>query len=705
MPPVKTPKKRKVIRDAQREIGNPSGLPAQTLMSWASLSQGETSLEHVPELMFPASALTYTRMRNDGQVNGLMTGTILPITRYEWYIEPNGADDDIVEKIADDLGLPIGDEDPGEREQRRSRRRFNFDEHIRVALLALPYGFYMFEQVYEYRDATQLLHLRKLGERPPWSISEIFTGKDGGLESISQNTDIWGASKIPVEALLAYTWNKEGGNWLGRSMLRSCFQAWVLKDRAIRVAAINAERNGAGTPIIEAPPGADRSEIEWLDAMAQNFKAGSNAGGAIPAGTKLSLKGIDGSQPDIVSLLNFYNEEMARSFLMTFMQMGQSQSGGSYALGSTMVDFFGLMQEAIADWFMGIFNEHQIEDDVDLNYGDDIAAPLLRYRIAADEAPTDGLQREVEDGNVTLPDDIQEDLDSQPTNASRRRRAGRGRGRTAASRGRVRKVAAASPASLPARPLRRAPYEHEIAAAADFDAIDQSYESSLDALMIDVRAGIERQIDELHDAIVEADGDPDALSEIAAAPIHRQAIINSLEALAAVSVDQAVGEARAQGVTVIRPNLSDLSASHSNRATIVDNIVTRDLAQSAVRGAARLTGGGLSAAEVAEEVAEGLRGMTFAGTRETLGGALQGAVNAGRGLVFRRDGQIGDIYSSELLDVNTCSHCKAKDGTHYASMDEAEKDYPAGGFKDCDGGPKCRGTVVKVYKTETNEPS
>jgi hypothetical protein len=75
---------------------------------------------------------------------------------------------------------------------------------------------------------------------------------------------------------------------------------------------------------------------------------------------------------------------------------------------------------------------------------------------------------------------------------------------------------------------------------------------------------------------------------------------------------------------------------------------------------------------------------------------MTNAQNVGRKEVFRI-GNPDHIYASELLDSNTCAHCVAKDGTEYDDLLEAEKDYPTGGFKDCSGDLKCRGTLVAVY--------
>lgn len=56
-------------------------------------------------------------------------------------------------------------------------------------------------------------------------------------------------------------------------------------------------------------------------------------------------------------------------------------------------------------------------------------------------------------------------------------------------------------------------------------------------------------------------------------------------------------------------------------------------------------------------------------------------------------------FASEILDSNTCRNCEEIDGKDYKSMTEARADYPAsGGFYACEGGPRCRGTLIFLYE-------
>jgi hypothetical protein len=58
------------------------------LIPWSAFSD---VTEAVPELAWPNSINTYSAMRTDAQIASLLLAFTLPIRRYDWFIDPNGA--------------------------------------------------------------------------------------------------------------------------------------------------------------------------------------------------------------------------------------------------------------------------------------------------------------------------------------------------------------------------------------------------------------------------------------------------------------------------------------------------------------------------------------------------------------------------------------------------------------------------------------
>jgi hypothetical protein len=417
-----------------REIGVPSEMMIGFLPGWSDIDSYD-ELETNPKLVFPTSIGTYHTMRTDPQVQGLLTGAIWPLLRMKWYINPNNARDEIVEHIATDLNLPIIDpyappvlvtpeqpqnsvdvsinpkapkpavpgskkpRDPNKDDprrnnvqpmqpiiqkapqepfyRRRAKGRFNFLQHIEEALDSIAYGFEVFEQV-GYIGKDGLFHYSKLATRPPQTIQQIMLNRDGGIVEVRQG--LADAQPLDIDRIVVYSFQKRGANWHGRSLLRGCYEPWLLKDRAVRVGVMNIQRAGVGVPIANGPPGASDTDLKVLNRMMSRLVAGDRSGGAVPYGATVRLVGVEGGQPDTVGFIKLMNEEMARSFFQMFMQLGQTTSG-SRALGTTFVEYHKLVTEYIAQWFAAIFNEHVIEDDVDWNWGEDEEyCPLLEWK-------------------------------------------------------------------------------------------------------------------------------------------------------------------------------------------------------------------------------------------------------------------------------------------------------------------------------------
>lgn len=332
--------------------------------------------ESTPELLWPRSIDVYDRMRRqDSQVRSVLGAVTLPIRRTPWRIDPAGARDEVVQLVAEDLGLPIVGEAP--QPLGRTRDRFSWLEHVRLALLMLTFGHSVFEQVYRI-DGEGRARIRKLAYRPAASIANWNVASDGGLISIEQHGKATGpAPIIPVERLVVYVNEREGGNWIGMSLLRPGYKDWLLKDRLLRVDVGTIERNGMGIPVYEGAEG-EEDLSKGLD-IATSVRSGDNSGAATPAGAKLRLMGVEGTLPQALPSIRYHDEQIARGVLAHFLNLGTQT--GSWALGTTFADFFVSSLNAVADDIAEVASQHIVEDLVDLNFGMDEPAP----RVVPDE--------------------------------------------------------------------------------------------------------------------------------------------------------------------------------------------------------------------------------------------------------------------------------------------------------------------------------
>ncbi|MCV7230676.1 hypothetical protein H7J73_32180 [Mycolicibacterium komossense] len=345
--------------------------------------------EQVPDLKWPLSLITYSRMpREDARCWSLLSAIGLPIRRTQWRIDPNGAEDRVVAHIANDLGLPIRGDGGGDKPVPRQRDRFSWKSHLRDTLSCLRYGHAVFEQVYRYDDTggpfNGLFHLRKLAPRPQFTISGFNVARDGGLLSIVQDEPMSGPLRlsptlIDVSRLVVYRNEPEPGVWIGTSLLRPSYKHWLLKDELMRIQAAAARRNGIGVPVAylnEKDTNGSQAvtRIKEYEQIATRFRGGMSAGAAFPAGAKLEILGVQGNLPDMQQAIEYHDKQIALAGLAHFLNLDR---GGSYALASVQADVFVQSVQSIADDIADITNQHVIEDLIDSNYGIDAGAPLI----------------------------------------------------------------------------------------------------------------------------------------------------------------------------------------------------------------------------------------------------------------------------------------------------------------------------------------
>lgn len=355
-------------------------------MSWDDLTQ-----EATPELAWPLSVTVFHRMEaTDPSVASSLKAVTSPLVRTPARLNGKGCDDQVVEHVARNLGIPIkgaAEDTEADAVPLRGADRFSFRAHLPNALLSLKYGHAYLEQLYWLDDAG-LAHLRKLALRPSRTIRRVNVARDGGLDSIEQygasglyGTRPWSVDgvRIPVKRLVAYVNEREGDNWLGRSLLRSSYKNWVLKDKDLRTMSVSNHRNGVGHAVYTGAE--NEQDLSKGRALARAMRGGDDAGAAIAYGAKLRAYGVDGETPDILASIRYHDEQIARGVLAHFLNLGSQAGGqvGSYNLGSVLANTFNTAIGAIGDGIADTFNRHVITDLVEANWGKDEPVPQLEF--------------------------------------------------------------------------------------------------------------------------------------------------------------------------------------------------------------------------------------------------------------------------------------------------------------------------------------
>jgi hypothetical protein len=354
--------------------------------------------EDSPDLRFPLSAIVYDKMRRNAQLDSILRAITLAVRQAFRRSTLRGADvrPAVMQFVESELGLDALDD--GRR--RRRREGIVLDDLIRHALLMLPFGFIPHEQVYEVGPPSPgqnpaelprlVAHVRKLSPRMPRSITAVNVARDGGLIDVRQHVPRrdgspgWEEAVIPRDRLVMFVNDREGGDWTGRSIFRSSYGHWLINLRLHKLSAVIVERNGLGVPTVSVPPGGDEAKAL---SIAKRFRAGAEAGAAVPDGYVLRLVGVEGNTVDPLPLIKYHDEAMGRAALAMFLNLGHDN--GARSLGDTFVDYFVMALGAVVEEIEGTITEYVIRDLVALNFGDGEAYPeLVADPIRAEGTPT-----------------------------------------------------------------------------------------------------------------------------------------------------------------------------------------------------------------------------------------------------------------------------------------------------------------------------
>ncbi|WP_436664224.1 phage portal protein family protein [Alicyclobacillus acidoterrestris] len=335
--------------------------------------------EYNSKLAFPKSTKVYDEMRrSDGQVAAIIAAVTLPIISTQWTIQPDGDADDsnLAEEIADFISDNLF-----------GGMKYSWADHLREALLYFVYGFSVFEKVFsiDTYNGRQVIVLDKLAPRVARSIWRFPQDQNNNIRAVQQIDWMNGKiTDIPLDKCLVYTYQREGDNIVGISGLRPGYKHWWIKSELEKIIAIGVEKALLSTPYAQVPKGTSDEETDKLLSIITNLRTAQEAGGTIPDDVELKtldLTGSSGIQNLAMAYLEYHNTQMSKSVLAQFIDLGtlSSASGGSYALGQTMVDLFCMGLESMANYIQGEVQKI-IEDLVRWNFGDDAPVPTLEHK-------------------------------------------------------------------------------------------------------------------------------------------------------------------------------------------------------------------------------------------------------------------------------------------------------------------------------------
>ena len=300
---------------------------------------------------------TYEQMRRgDAQVAATLAAIKLPIRAAGWSIvQPPGAS--AIEKEATDFARSC------------LLQELDFDKVVQNALLMLDFGCAAHEDVW-YVDGNRV-RLRKLAARIPLTfyrwICKPGTDELMALGQLGYRGDQYVQADVPLDKLALFTYQQEGANYAGISLLRAMYQHWYIKSNLYKVDAIALERNGMGVPWIEMGPDAKKEDRTAANDWLQKLTVHERASILLPPGWKFGLKGVEGSIREPEDSIAHHDLQISMAGLAMFMNLGQTVAG-SRNLGDTLADFFALSVQATANQIARTINLTTLKRLIDFNF-------------------------------------------------------------------------------------------------------------------------------------------------------------------------------------------------------------------------------------------------------------------------------------------------------------------------------------------------
>jgi len=303
--------------------------------------------------------------RSDPNVKMILSALKSPIKSSNWYVKVTEQSDTaemqkkLIEKVLfEDINK-------------------SFTKFIGEALTMVDFGYSLFEITYqvnlEDKEIGTYNTLKSLAWRSQRTIEKWNVEPDGTLMSVMQIAygDLTRFVDLDSRFLLHFSPEQEGDNFAGISVLRSCYGNWLRKNMYLKMLAAGMEKYAIPTPIMHVPANTQSSGAEYTNALnaLQCYVSSQNNFMVLPEGWKLEFNNVNFDAEKIITAVDYENKEMVKSILASFLLLGQGSSG-SFALSSTLSDFFSQSVTYLADHIIEQLMRKVVKPIIQMNMGD-----------------------------------------------------------------------------------------------------------------------------------------------------------------------------------------------------------------------------------------------------------------------------------------------------------------------------------------------
>lgn len=287
-------------------------------------------------------------VREDPVAQAIKLAWTLPLLSVQWSVEP-GSDDPRDVEIAEFVQSALFEHLKG-----------GWHTFLEQAVSFTWRGLSAFEIVARYDKELGATVIDQLAPRLPWTIYQWQRYKDGryGFQQWADPADppvgssgygrnaLSGATLKP-DQLVMFTFQPEGDNPEPMGILRPAYSAWRQRRTYLKLEATGYERAAYGVPYVEVEPGANPADVDQVNIILRELRAGIRSFAMFPRGFKLQWSECPMKAAEIREARIAAGVDMARAALSQFLFTGES--AGAYSLIQGQLDHYTMALQQAAN--------------------------------------------------------------------------------------------------------------------------------------------------------------------------------------------------------------------------------------------------------------------------------------------------------------------------------------------------------------------
>ena len=223
-----------------------------------------------------------------------------------------------------------------------------------------------FEKVWDVRTVgrAERVYLKKLAPRHPMDVYEWHLDENGGPSSL----DFYNApgttdhANIKIDKLAIFSYDAEGGDMRGISVLRSAYKNWYFSENFFKIDAIQKERHGIGIPVIKLPPGFTIDDRNKAQELGENLRTNEKAHVVLPPYWEVMFARLEGQPVSPIESAEYHQKMIYQNVLAQAIYANVSGSD------TDVMTLFYKSTRHLADLIRAVFNKYIIPQIVGPNW-------------------------------------------------------------------------------------------------------------------------------------------------------------------------------------------------------------------------------------------------------------------------------------------------------------------------------------------------